>query len=102
MQSNGRRQPQRGNSVIYATMSPRNVCGILRKTVGIWREEFCRLHYGNSAKTIISYLHYIHEEAKKTGCHPACFPDPFELGITRASSEKIYNFFADAFTGSRE
>ena len=59
-------------------------------------EEFCRLHYGKSANTIIRYLHYLHEQADKTGCHPACFPDPYELGINSKTAEKIFDFFTKA------
>ena len=59
-------------------------------------EEFCRLHYGKSAKTIIEYLQFLHNLVEKTGCHPTCFPAPFEVGLNPRTTGKIFDYFTEA------
>lgn len=59
-------------------------------------QEFCELHYGKAGKTLFRYLDFLHDNAEKAGYEPTCFPEPFELGLTAKSSDKIYNYFQKA------
>ncbi|MDX9755047.1 MAG: DUF4838 domain-containing protein, partial [bacterium] len=63
-----------------------------------WQEaqEFCRLHYGKAAKTIIQYLRDLKRAADRCGYHPNCFPRPFEVGLNPAVSTAIYDSFEKA------
>ncbi|RJP18559.1 MAG: DUF4838 domain-containing protein [Candidatus Omnitrophota bacterium] len=65
-------------------------------------KEFCRLHYGKAAKTMIRYLTQLHDNAERTGFHPTCFPNPFEVGIQPAFSEKIFGLFQKAMDQAEE
>jgi hypothetical protein len=59
-------------------------------------EEFCRLHYGDSADLIIEYLTFIHDNALLDNIEPNCFADVDDLGITREVAEKIFDYFERA------
>lgn len=59
-------------------------------------EEFCKLHYGNSAKPILSYLHFLHNNAEECRMHPNAFPKPVEVGLNLEVSKKIYAYFLEA------
>ncbi|MHC1768113.1 MAG: DUF4838 domain-containing protein [Verrucomicrobiia bacterium] len=63
-----------------------------------WTEaqEFCQLHYGKAAPTMIEYLTYLHDNALRAGYEPTCFPMPFEVGINPGSADTIYAFFQEA------
>ncbi len=59
-------------------------------------EEFCRLHYAESAGPILAYLKYYHNLVDKSGAHPTCFPTESSLGITPASARRIMGYFREA------
>ena len=61
-------------------------------------KEFCRLHYGKAAKTMVRYLTYVHDNAEEAGFDPTCFPQPFEVGMTPKSAKKIYGMFQKALS----
>jgi hypothetical protein len=67
-------------------------------TLDSWElaEEFCRLHYGDSADLIIEYLAYIHDHVVSTDIAPTCFADADDLGITREVAERIFRYFERA------
>jgi len=60
-----------------------------------WKEaeEFCRLHYQEAGEAVIDYLKTMYVHALTNGRHPACFPRPFELGLTSEFSQKIFRKF---------
>lgn len=58
--------------------------------------EFCRLHYGQAAGTLIEYLGYLHDNAERSGFTPTCFPMPFEVGLNPQSAERIFAYFQKA------
>jgi hypothetical protein len=58
--------------------------------------EFCHLHYGDAAKPIVSYLHFLHDNAERRGVHPNCFPKPSEVGLDLAAARQINSFFSEA------
>jgi len=59
-------------------------------------EEFCRLHYGPSAKPILKYLNYLHDMADKKGVHPECFPTALESGLDQEVALKAMAWFEKA------
>ncbi|MBN2308860.1 MAG: DUF4838 domain-containing protein, partial [Candidatus Hydrogenedentes bacterium] len=59
-------------------------------------EEFCRLHYGAAAGTLLEYLDYIHDVAEASGCEPNCFGNPIEFGITKEVAARIFEYFSKA------
>lgn len=61
-------------------------------------EEFCRLHYGKAANTILEYLTFLHDNAEASGQHPGCFPKPHELGLNREVTLKMAQLFDRALT----
>jgi hypothetical protein len=58
--------------------------------------EFCNLHYGNSAGPILSYLRFLHHNAEECGVHPNSFPKPVEVGLNFMVSQQIYSYFLEA------
>lgn len=63
-----------------------------------WREaeEFCRLHYAESAGPIIEYLKWYHDLVDKSGAHPTCFPTESSLCIGPDSARRIMAYFREA------
>jgi len=63
-----------------------------------WREaeEFCRLHYAESARPILSYLSWYHDLVDALGAHPTCFPTESALGISPESARRILASFREA------
>lgn len=59
-------------------------------------KEFCRLHYGRAAETMIAYLTYLHNHAEQSGFAPTCFPMPFEVGLNAESADRIFGYFQQA------
>ena len=59
-------------------------------------EEFCRLHYQESAQPILDYLAMLHDNAEAMGLHPGCFPSAEAVGLTPEIARKAYDCFADA------
>lgn len=59
-------------------------------------EEFCRLHYAESAAPIIAYLKYYHDLVGKSGAHPTCFPTESSLCISPDSARRIMGYFHEA------
>lgn len=59
-------------------------------------DEFCRLHYGDSAGPILSYLRFLHANAEEHGVHPNCFPKPAEVGLDLGIARLIYAYFSEA------
>lgn len=59
-------------------------------------EEFCRLHYAESAAPIIAYLKYYHDLVGKSGAHPTCFPTESSLCISPDSARRIMGYFREA------
>lgn len=68
------------------------------RTVESWQlvDEFCHLHYGKSAPSILSYLRFLHHNAEECGVHPGCFPKPVEVGLNPRVSQQIYSYFKEA------
>ena len=68
-----------------------------------WKEaeEFCRLHYAESAEPIIAYLKYYHEMVDKSGAHPTCFPTESSLCIGPESARRIMAYFQKALSLAR-
>lgn len=68
-----------------------------------WKEaeEFCRLHYAESAGPIIAYLKYYHDLVGKSGAHPTCFPTESSLCITPESARRIMAYFQEALSLAR-
>jgi len=68
-----------------------------------WKEaeEFCRLHYAESAGPILAYLKYYHELVGKSGAHPTCFPVESSLGITKVSAKRIMAYFEKALARAK-
>jgi hypothetical protein len=65
-------------------------------------QEFCRLHYGKAADTMLEYLTFLHENAEQTGLHPTCFPHPHELGLTPQVAGKIFDYFQGALAEAED
>lgn len=65
-------------------------------------EEFCRLHYGPAASSILAYLHYLHRNAVEREVHPNCFPKASEVGLDFEVSQKIYACFQDTLQSSSD
>lgn len=63
-----------------------------------WKEaeEFCRLHYAESAGPIIAYLKWYHDLVDKSGAHPTCFPTESSLCIDPDSARRIMAYFREA------
>ena len=63
-----------------------------------WKEaeEFCRLHYAESAGPIITYLRWYHELVDKAGAHPTCFPTESSLCVSPESTRRIMGCFREA------
>lgn len=63
-----------------------------------WKEaeEFCRLHYAESAGPIIAYLKWYHELVDESGAHPTCFPTESSLCISPDSARRIMAYFREA------
>ncbi|HPC16794.1 MAG TPA: DUF4838 domain-containing protein [Candidatus Hydrogenedentes bacterium] len=59
-------------------------------------EEFCRLHYKESAQPILDYLTMLHDNAEKKKVHPGCFPTAIGVGLTPEVSQKAFDYFQDA------
>ena len=68
-----------------------------------WKEaeEFCRLHYAESAGPIIAYLKYYHDLVGQSGVHPTCFPTESSLCITPESARRIMAYFREALALAR-
>ncbi len=65
-------------------------------------EEFCRLHYGPAASSMLEYLHYLHQNAMEREVHPNCFPKASEVGLDFEVSQKIYACFQKALQSSSD
>ena len=65
-----------------------------------WKEaeEFCHLHYGESAQPILDYLEYYHDLVGAAGVHPTCFPTESALAIDADSSRRIMDYFEQALS----
>ncbi len=63
-----------------------------------WKEaeEFCRVHYAESAGPIIAYLKWYHELVDKAGAHPTCFPTESSLCVSPESTRRIMGHFREA------
>lgn len=63
-----------------------------------WREaeEFCRLHYAESAGPILAYLKWYHDLVDDSGAHPTCFPTESSLSINPDSARRIMAYFQEA------
>lgn len=59
-------------------------------------EEFCRLHYRESAQPILDYLALLHDNAAQKKVHPTCFPDAAAVGLTSEIAQKAFDYFQDA------
>ena len=59
-------------------------------------EEFCRLHYAESAEPILAYERFLHDNASLRGVHPGCFPVEGEVGLDADVARRIQPYFADA------
>lgn len=65
-----------------------------------WKEaeEFCRLHYRESAQPILDYLAYYHDLVDAAGVHPGCFPTESALCINPDTAPRILEFFREALS----
>ncbi len=65
-----------------------------------WKEaeEFCRLHYAESAAPILAYLKYYHDLVDQAGVHPTCFPTESALCITPQSARRMMAYFQEALS----
>lgn len=65
-----------------------------------WKEaeEFCRLHYAESAGPIIAYLKWYHELVDKAVAHPTCFPTESSLCVSPESTRRIMGYFREALS----
>lgn len=63
-----------------------------------WKEteEFCRLHYAESAPPIIAYLRWYHDLVDRSGAHPTCFPTESSLCISPETARRIMAYFREA------
>ncbi len=63
-----------------------------------WKEaeEFCHLHYAESAGPIIAYLKWYHDLVDSSGAHPTCFPTESSLCISPESARRIMAYFRAA------
>lgn len=59
-------------------------------------EEFCRLHYQESAPPILAYLKDLHDNVDKLGLHPNCFPDWRKVGLNPEMAGRAFACFEDA------
>lgn len=59
-------------------------------------EEFCRLHYGAAAETLLEYLAWSHDLIDAAGTHPTCFSTESELQINPESARQIMAYFQQA------
>lgn len=60
------------------------------------RDEFIRLHYGAAAEEIREYLDFIHDHARKSGKHHACFGRASDFGMDGAVVKKGKECFEQA------
>jgi hypothetical protein len=68
-----------------------------------WKEaeEFCKLHYAESAGPILAYLRYYHDLVNRSGMHPTCFATVAELRLTPDTVQHIMAYFASAVSLAR-
>lgn len=68
-----------------------------------WKEaeEFCRLHYRESAQPIIEYLTYYHDLVDASGAHPTCFPTESALCVNPESAQRMLAYFDEALSLAR-
>lgn len=59
-------------------------------------EEFCRLHYAESAQPILDYLTMLHDNTAAKGKHPNCFPNADAIGIDPDVAKKAFDCFEQA------
>ncbi len=59
-------------------------------------EEFCRLHYAESAQPILDYLTMLHDNIAAKGKHPNCFPNADAIGIDPEVAKKAFDYFEQA------
>ncbi len=59
-------------------------------------EEFCRLHYGKAADTVLEYLVFLHDNAEKREVHPSCFAPPNEIGLDAGVSLEAHEILQRA------
>ncbi len=59
-------------------------------------EEFCRLHYQESAQPILDYLTMLHDNAHALGKHPNCFPSAEQVGLTPEIAARALGYFENA------
>ena len=59
-------------------------------------EEFCRLHYAESAPPILQYLTMLHDNAEARRLHPGCFPTVEEVGLDAEIAAKALACFDQA------
>jgi len=64
-----------------------------------WQEAqaFCRMHYAESAQSIIDYLTYYHDLVDKDGGHPGVFPTESSLSINPETVKEMDKYFTEAF-----
>ncbi|MBI5093713.1 MAG: DUF4838 domain-containing protein [Candidatus Hydrogenedentes bacterium] len=59
-------------------------------------EEFCRLHYAESAEPILAYERFLHRNADLREVHPGCFPVEGEVGLDAGVARHINTYFDEA------
>lgn len=59
-------------------------------------EEFCRLHYAESAEPILAYLTMLHDNAEARNVHPSCFPTAGEVGLDHEVALAALGYFDNA------
>ncbi|NIA12497.1 MAG: DUF4838 domain-containing protein [Nitrospiraceae bacterium] len=64
-------------------------------------EEFCRLHYAESAPPILEYLTMLHDNAEARGLHPGCFPSVEEVGLDAGIAARALGYFDKALDLAR-
>ncbi|MCX5757778.1 MAG: hypothetical protein NTU83_04600, partial [Candidatus Hydrogenedentes bacterium] len=64
-------------------------------------EEFCRLHYQESAQPIVDYLTMLHDNAAQKKLHPGCFPTAQAVGLTPEISQKAFSYLTAALSRAK-
>lgn len=63
-----------------------------------WKEaqEFCRMHYAESAGPILAYLDEYHKLIAERKLHPTCFATESALGLDGPTAQRIFERFGQA------
>ncbi|MCP4639888.1 MAG: DUF4838 domain-containing protein [bacterium] len=63
-------------------------------------EEFCKLHYKESAEPILEWLEYSHDRVEALDYEPNCFGDPYQFGLDKEAADVAMDCFDRALAAA--